>query len=317
MINTFILPLQELVDSKSRIHTSLNINTETGRLSCRTPNLQNQPALDKDRYKIRKSFTREEGNKLIVADYGQLELRLLAHITNCKSMIDAFKTGGDFHSRTAAGMYSYISDEINNGDLLLEDENVDNPNNLPTVKSKYSTERRRAKVLNFSIAYGKTAIGLAKDWNVSREEAVEIVNRWYNDRPEVRMWQRKNIDRARQTGYTTTIMGRRRNLPEIFSNSRRLQSHAERAAINTPLQGSAADIVMVAMLHIHHNNRLQELGWKMILQIHDELILEGPESSAEEALSIVTDLMRNPFDKPLLIDLVVDATICDNWMEGK
>merc|ERR1712137_680722 len=119
LLNSFILPLQEMVDSDNRIHASMNINTETGRLSCRRPNLQNQPALEKDRYKIRSSFTAEKGNKLIVADYGQLELRLLAHITNCKSMIDAFKKGGDFHSRTAIGMYPAITEAVERGEVIL------------------------------------------------------------------------------------------------------------------------------------------------------------------------------------------------------
>lgn len=120
LINTFIRPLQELADCNSRVHCSLNINTETGRLSSRKPNLQNQPALDKDQYKVRMSFEPEKGNKFIVADYGQLELRILAHMTNCREMIDSFKSGGDFHSRTAVSMYDYIKQDIANGTCLLE-----------------------------------------------------------------------------------------------------------------------------------------------------------------------------------------------------
>ena len=171
LLNTFILPLQEMVDSNQRIHASMNINTETGRLSCRRPNLQNQPALEKDRYKIRKSFTADQGNKLIVADYGQLELRLLGHITNCRSMIDAFEKGGDFHSRTAIGMYPAISEAIARKEVILEWDYTKGDPPAPLIKDVYTTERRRAKVLNFSIAYGKTAMGLAKDWDVSKEEA--------------------------------------------------------------------------------------------------------------------------------------------------
>ena len=123
LINTFIRPLQELADKNSRVHCSLNINTETGRLSSRKPNLQNQPALDKDQYKVRMSFEPEKGNKFIVADYGQLELRILAHMTNCREMIDSFKSGGDFHSRTAVSMYDYIKQDIANGTCLLEWDN--------------------------------------------------------------------------------------------------------------------------------------------------------------------------------------------------
>lgn len=135
LLNSFIIPLQEMADKNNRIHASLNINTETGRLSCRRPNLQNQPALEKDRYKIRRAFQAEKGNKLIVADYGQLELRLLAHITNCKSMIDAFKQGGDFHSRTAIGMYTEIQTALKNGEVILEwDYSTGKQPDVPLIK---------------------------------------------------------------------------------------------------------------------------------------------------------------------------------------
>jgi DNA polymerase I len=164
MITNFLVPLQALADSKSRIHCSLNLNTETGRLSSRRPNLQNQPALEKDQYKIRDAFVAEEGNTFVVADYGQLELRLLAHITNCKSMLDAFEKGGCFHSRTAMGMYPYIKEAIDRGEVLLEWDYSKGKPPLPLVKDKFASERRKAKTLNFSIAYGKTIHGLAKDW---------------------------------------------------------------------------------------------------------------------------------------------------------
>jgi DNA polymerase-1 len=316
LMNTFIVPLQLLGDENSRIHTSINLNTETGRLSSRRPNLQNQPALEKDRYKIRKAFTCEEGNTLIVADYGQLELRLLAHITRCKSMIDAFQKGGDFHSRTAMGMYQYIKDAVDSGEILLE-----NPENsgekIPTLKEKYAIERRKAKTLNFSIAYGKTAMGLSRDWEVSIEEARETLHRWYADRPEVLKWQKDTIERARSTGYTRTLMGRYRRLPDIISPRKDLRSHSERAAINTPLQGGAADVVMKAMVLLSQNERLAQIGWKMILQIHDEIIFEGPEEGVDEAMQIIQRIMSNPLSRPLLIDLVVDARSAKTWFDAK
>lgn len=171
LLVTYIMPLQEAPDSKGRIHCSMNLNTETGRLSCRKPNLQNQPALDKDRYKIRKAFVADKGMKLVVADYGQLELRVLAHMTNCKAMLDAFKLGGDFHSRTALGMYPEIQKELDEGKLLLEWDNSKGKNPVPLLKDRYANERKKAKIMNFSIAYGKTVHGFMKDWNCSREEA--------------------------------------------------------------------------------------------------------------------------------------------------
>ena len=190
-ITNFLVPLQNLVDESSRIHCSLNFNTETGRLSARRPNLQNQPALEKDQYKIRDAFIADPGNTLIVADYGQLELRLLAHITKCESMISAFKSGGCFHSRTAMGMYPSIKERVDNGDVLLEWDYSKGQPTVPLVKDLYGSERRKAKVLNFSIAYGKTVHGLAQDWGISTEEASETLEAWYRDRPEVKEWQEK------------------------------------------------------------------------------------------------------------------------------
>ena len=170
MLSNFILPLQENADDSSRIHCSLNLNTETGRLSSRQPNLQNQPALEKDQYRIREAFTAEEGKTLVVADYGQLELRLLAHMTECKSMIDAFASGGCFHSRTAMGMFDHVKAAVDSGECLLEWDYSKGEPPAPLLKDKFGSERRRAKTLNFSIAYGKTIFGLSKDWGVSREE---------------------------------------------------------------------------------------------------------------------------------------------------
>eukprot|EP01125_Pyxidicula_operculata_P012309 TRINITY_DN4036_c0_g3_i1.p1 TRINITY_DN4036_c0_g3~~TRINITY_DN4036_c0_g3_i1.p1 ORF type:complete len:1154 (-),score=245.82 TRINITY_DN4036_c0_g3_i1:8-3469(-) len=317
LISTFIQPLPTLADSNQRIHCSLNLNTETGRLSARKPNLQNQPALEKDIYKIRKAFTCSPGNLLIVADYGQLELRLLAHMTKCKSMIEAFKSGGDFHSRTALGMYDYIKQEIDAGRVLLEWDSSQGKAPVPLLKDKYGTERRRAKVLNFSIAYGKTVHGLAKDWSVTEEEAQDTLNKWYSDRPEVRDWQSRMISYAKHTGCTRTLLGRYRPLPQINSTNKRFASHSERAAINTPLQGGAADVMVCAMVNLHRNQKLRSLGWRQLLQIHDELIFEGPMETAAEAKDEIVKIMENPLQRPLLVDLVVDAKIADTWYDAK
>jgi len=320
MLNTFIKPLQTQTDVNGRIHCSLNLNTETGRLSSRKPNLQNQPALEKDIYKIRAAFAAAPGKKLVVADYGQLELRILAHIADCRSMIEAFELGGDFHSRTAMGMYPHVATAVADGSVLLEWDYAKNGGAAPPkpmLKDVFGAERRKAKTLNFSIAYGKTARGLSNDWNVSLEEAEETLASWYRDRPEVKQWQEDTIADAHACLCTRTLMGRYRPLPLINSRNKGEMRHSERAAINTPIQGGAADVVMKAMLLLHYHPRFNELGWKILLQIHDEIICEGPAESADEALQIVKHTMSNPFKKPLRVELVVDANIGDTWYEAK
>ena len=183
MITNFLRPLQELADAGDRVHGSLNMNTETGRLSSRKPNLQNQPALEKDVYLIRDAFVAPPGMSLVVADYGQLELRLLAHMTRCRSMIDAFASGRDFHTQTAVGMFDHVREAVESGAVLLEKSDATGPDDKrPLVKDVYGAERRKAKTLNFSIAYGKTAFGLAADWGVSKTEAENMLNLWYADR---------------------------------------------------------------------------------------------------------------------------------------
>lgn len=329
LLSNFIVPLQSDDISKPdpsgvyRVHCSLNINTETGRLSARRPNLQNQPALEKDRYKVRKAFRADvaAGKTLVVADYGQLELRILAHMAGCKSMIEAFEMGGDFHSRTALGMYDHIKEAIAKEQCLLEWEGEGEPP-LPLLKDMFASERRKAKVLNFSIAYGKTAHGLSKDWKVTIQEAEDTVKRWYESRPEVQKWQKERREDAQHKGYVTTILGRRRQLPDARNTrNKAAQGHALRAAINTPIQGSAADIATAAMLRIAADPELREMGWRLLLQVHDEVILEGPKETAEQARARVVACMRSPFSglnpKPLLVDLVVDAKHADTWYEAK
>ena len=330
LLSNFIVPLQSDAISKPdsngmrRVHCSLNINTETGRLSARRPNLQNQPALEKDRYRVRQAFTADikAGNTLLVADYGQLELRILAHMANCRSMIEAFELGGDFHSRTALGMYDHIKRAVETGDCLLEWDGGDGSSPpVPLLKDMFSSERRKAKVLNFSIAYGKTAHGLSKDWGVSLKEAEDTVERWYAERAEVRSWQQEQHALALSEGYVCTILGRRRQLPDAKSKNKALRAHSLRAAINTPIQGSAADVATAAMLRINSNERLRDMGWKLLLQVHDEVILEGPRETAAEAQRIVQECMRSPFGNcgydPLRVELSVDSKYADTWYEAK
>lgn len=318
------------------MHASLNINTETGRLSARRPNLQNQPALSKDIYGVRRCFRAEEGKQYVVADYGQLELRLLAHMAGCKSMLEAFRAGGDFHSRTAMDMYDHIKEAVDMGNALLEWEKESEPP-APLVKSEFASERKKAKTLNFSIAYGKTAHGLAKDFGTETKEAEEIVNRWYASRSEVREWQWRQQQLAEEKGKVYTLLGRQRNLPDAKKNAGNgARNHALRAAINTPIQGGAADIVSLAMLNMRERIQGKFGGWKILLQVHDEVILEGPQQTAKEVEQEVKDCMARPFKEGrdfnlnrvvapeeaeyrnlLDVELEVDSKIGNNWMECK
>jgi DNA polymerase-1 len=341
MINTFFTNLEAVIQPPhDRVHASLNLNTTTGRLSCQRPNLQNQPALGKDRYRIRQAFVPKEGCKFIVADYSQLELRILAHIAHDQAMLTAFELGGDFHSRTAMSMYDYVAEAVKNGEVRLETgdgggtEAEEAAVTVPLLKDVFASERSKAKILNFSIAYGKTAYGLAKDFGVSTEDAQATVDSWYAGRPSVKRWQDHTISQGECVDvlHVKTLLGRRRQLTNLRL-PRRMKEYkaATRAAINTPIQGSAADIMMMAMIAIEQNARLRELGWDLLLQIHDEVILEGPEESAEEALGIVRDAMMHPISlhpavaeaagggsqRILQVDLVVDAKIGDSWYEAK
>lgn len=174
-------------------------------------------------------------------------------------------------------------------------------------------------MLNFSIAYGKTPMGLAKDWKVSVEEAKQTVDLWYKERREVLRWQEARKKEAQQIGCVYTLLGRARRFPSLACTSSLQRGHIERAAINTPVQGSAADVAMCAMLEIDRNKRLKELGWKLILQVHDEVILEGPSESAEEAKALVVQCMSKPFNGKniLKVDLAVDAKCAQNWYAAK
>lgn len=193
----------------------------------------------------------EEGNTLIVADYGQLELRLMAHITGCKSMIDAFESGGCFHSRTAVGMYDYIKKAVDDGKVLLEWDYGKGQPTCPLVKDTYASERRKAKTLNFSIAYGKTVHGLAADWGITIDEAQETLEAWYRDRPEVREWQDRTRERAKAMGSVRTLMGRYRDLPDAMKldmANKAANAHALRAAINAPIQVSLRVIMLTVTI---------------------------------------------------------------------
>lgn len=236
-------------------------------------------------------------------------------------MMDAFRLGGDFHSRTAMNMYPYIREAIDKKHVLLEwhpQPGEDKPP-VPLLKDAFASERRKAKMLNFSIAYGKTPVGLSRDWKVSVQEAKKTVDLWYSDRKEVLNWQEERKKEAREKNCVHTLLGRARQFPSVAHATNSQKGHIERAAINTPVQGSAADVAMCAMLEISKNARLKELGWKLLLQVHDEVILEGPTESAEVAKAIVVECMSKPFSGKniLQVDLSVDAKCAQNWYSAK
>lgn len=267
------------------------------------------------------AFEASPGNKLIIADYGQLELRILAHMTNCKAMLEAFEKGGDFHSRTALTMFDYIQKDVDEGKCLLEWDSSKGKAPAPLLKEKYAAERKKAKTMNFSIAYGKSAHGFSKDWGCSLEEAEKTLEAWYKERQEVKLWQQKIKQTAFEKGWTITLAGRYRSLVKYFDKkdkgARNLMMAGFRAAINTPIQGGAADIMVGAMVKIFRDPMIRKRGWSMIHQIHDEIILEGPEEHAKEVFDRVKQLMEHPLDQDLRVALEVDAKICNNWYESK
>jgi DNA polymerase-1 len=217
-------------------------------------------------------------------------------------------------------MFAHVRTAVDKGDCLLEWDWKQGKPPAPLLKDVFGSERRRAKTLNFSIAYGKTVHGLSKDWGVTVGEARAMLDAWYADRPEVREWQQQTIRRAHETGWTRTLMGRYRKLEGIQTGTRAVVAHHERAAINTPIQGGAADIMTLAMLKIKSSQILAELGYRLLLQIHDEVILEGPQEHALAAKEEVVRCMQHPFDDALpslKVDLVVDAKTAKNWYEAK
>lgn len=215
-----------------------------------------------------------------------------------------------------------VAQAIDSGQCLLEFDGPEDKAPVPLLKNKFAVERRKAKILNFSIAYGKTKHGLSRDWGVTIDEAEKTVQAWYADRPEVKTWQAEQHQHAEQFGLVYTLLGRQRRLPDAMSNgpaNSKAKQHALRAAINTPIQGGAADIAMLAMLELNKSDLLRRLGWKLLMQVHDEVILEGPKDTADAALAEVRRAMQNPFNgiNLLRVDLDVSARFADCWYDAK
>jgi len=311
MNSGFVQPLLAK-GASGRVHASWMLDTSTGRLACRIPNLQNLPRTASDKHRIRDVFCASPGNVLIVADYSQLELRVLAHMANCSNMRERFLAGGDYHSLTAAQMYHHIQDALDSGEVSVD-----------SIKSKFEPERSRAKAVNFGIVYGKAASSLAEDLNISVDEGQQLIDAWFQAAPAVKQWIERTKADARSQKRVPSLLGRWRHFPLLDNNaSRFLKGKCERAAVNFAIQGSAADIVMGAMLQLRRHMRLKEIGFKLVLQVHDELVLEGPSEFAQEANDILHGVMCNPFRQLVpefnfLVPMIVEVGVGHSLGESK
>lgn len=293
LTSTYVFALPKLVNPRTgRLHTTFNQTvTATGRLSSSNPNLQNIPVRTELGREIRKAFVpAQASDELLVADYSQIELRLLAHLAQDEYLESAFEKGLDIHQATAAEVFGVPPEEV-----------------TPEM-------RRQAKVINFGIIYGMTAFGLAKNLGISDEEAQIYIDNYFARYPKVQEFISLSIQKAYKQGYTTTILKRRRDLPELKSKSYRVRQFGERLAVNTPLQGSAADIIKLAMLRMDEELRSRNLATRMVLQVHDELVFEVPPHEKEEVVGLVREVMENAYPP---VKLKVDIKVGPNWNQVK
>lgn len=292
LLSTYVDALPQLVDPKDgKLHTSYNQTvTSTGRLSSSNPNLQNIPIREDQGKEIRKAFIANDGCKFLSSDYSQVELRIMAHLSNDSNMIDAFNSGEDIHAATASKIFK-VPIELVTSDM-----------------------RRKAKTANFGIIYGISVFGLAERLNIPRSEAKQLIDGYFETYPQVKEYMDKSIEMAREKGYVETLFGRKRYLPDINSRNATVRGYAERNAINAPIQGSAADIIKVAMNNIFDHLNKAGLQSKMILQVHDELNFNVNENEIEKVKEIVSEEMENAYK--LIVCLKADCGIGDNWLEA-
>ena len=292
LIGTYIDALPKLINPHTKhIHTSFNQTiTATGRLSSSDPNLQNIPIRGEDGKEIRKAFIPEPGCLFFSADYSQIELRVMAHLSQDENMIHVFQEGKDLHAATAANIYKKPIEEVTRD------------------------ERTKSKRANFGIIYGITVFGLAERLDISRDEARMLIDGYFQTFPQVHDYMEKSKEIARQKGYVTTLFGRRRYLPDINSHNATVRGFAERNAINAPIQGTAADIIKVAMIHIFQRFKTEGIRSKMILQVHDELNFSVYPEEKEKVERIVLEEMQNAIK--LIVPLVADSGFGANWLEA-
>ena len=292
LLGTYVDALPQLVNQNTgKIHTSFNqAVTATGRLSSTNPNLQNIPVRDEDGKEVRKAFIAEEGCKFFSADYSQIELRIMAHLSGDRSMIEDFEKGHDIHTATAAKVFKKRIDEVT------------------------KQERSRAKTANFGIIYGISAFGLAQRMGVSRTDARLLIDNYFDTYSGVKSYIDKSVQKARDKGYITTLTGRKRYLPDILSHNATVRGYAERNAINAPIQGSAADIIKKAMIAIYERFMQEKLKSTMILQVHDELNFNVVPGEEDKVQSIVIEEMQKAW--PIQVPLVADCGWGNNWLEA-
>jgi DNA polymerase-1 len=289
-VYTDSLPGQIAADG--RIHCQLNQTVAaTGRLSSSDPNLQNIPIRTELGQRIRRAFVAEPGYKLIAADYSQLELRLLAHVTHDPVMVDAFQKDDDIHARTARLVFGAKTDK------------------------ELKEARRFAKIVNFAIAYAIEPFGLSQRVGISRKEARKVIDDYFETYKGVQRYMEEVPVRARELGYVRSIYGRIRPLPGINDRNGNIRNRAEREAINMPIQGTASDIVKIAMLKVDEALRRENLKARMIMQVHDELVIEAPAEETERVTKLLCREMENAVE--LDVPLKVEVGIADNWMDAK
>jgi DNA polymerase-1 len=291
--STYVDALPKLINEETgRIHTDFNQSiAATGRLTSSNPNLQNIPIRTERGREIRKAFIADEGHQLLSADYSQVELRVIASIAEDKNMIQAFRNDEDIHSRTAKEIFD-----------------------LDSLDDVTSDHRRKAKEVNFGIPYGVSAYGLANRLGISNEEGKQMIDQYFDRFPGILRYINETKEFAKDHGYVKTLMGRRRYIPQINASNWNRRSFAERTAINMPIQGTAADIIKQAMINIQNYLEEEQLGTKMLLQVHDELIFEVPEEEADEVPQKLRKLMETAYE--LKCPLKVDMGLAKNWLEA-
>jgi DNA polymerase-1 len=290
--STYLEALPKQINNRTgRLHTSYHqAVTATGRLSSSNPNLQNIPIRSEQGARIRSAFVASEGNVIVAADYSQIELRIMAHISKDKNLLEAFANNVDVHSSTASQMFGTPLAEVS------------------------KDQRRNAKAINFGLIYGMSAFGLAKQIDVSRTEAKTYIDAYFDNYPGVLQYMDSTKEKAKEMGFVETIEGRRLYLPQINAKNKMLQQRALRTAINAPMQGSSADIIKIAMLDIQTWIDEANNGVKMLMQVHDELVFEMPADKAQDYAEVIRSMMENAVE--LDIPLVVDVGIADNWQEA-
>ena len=290
--STYVDALPSEIEPKdNRVHTTFSQTTAaTGRLSSLNPNLQNIPIRTARGQQIRGAFVAEEGKKIISADYSQIELRLIAELSGEDNMIKAFQNGEDIHASTASKLFKIPLDQVD------------------------KTQRSQAKTVNFGIIYGQGAFALAEQTGLSRTEAKQMIDSYYENYPKLKIFMTEQVEKARKNGFVETILGRKRHLKDINSNNFVVRGHAERNAVNAPIQGSAADIIKVAMIDI--DKALSEGGFKtkMLLQVHDELLFEVPEEEIEPIKALIKEKMESAVKTK--VPLIVEVGVGNNWLEA-